>query len=83
MMTQMMTAPMMQGAQNANPDVGFVQTLIAQRSGAVALAKAVLQYGTDAQVKTWANGIVAAASAAGPPDCKRGWTTSRSNRTMI
>lgn len=59
----MMTAPMMQGAQNANPDVGFVQALIAQRSGSVALAKAVLQYGTDAQVKTWANEILAAAPA--------------------
>lgn len=57
----MMTAPMMQGAQNANPDVGFVQALIAQRSGSLALAKVVLQYGTDAQVKTWANEIVAAA----------------------
>lgn len=59
----MMSAPMMQGAQNANPDIAFVQAMIAHHEGAIAMTKAVLRYGADDQVKTWASEIVAAQEA--------------------
>ncbi|MCO6363380.1 DUF305 domain-containing protein [Paracoccus sp. 08] len=58
-----MAASMMEVTQNAEPGVGFVQALIAQRNGSVALAEAVLQYGADDQVKSWANEVLAAAPA--------------------
>lgn len=59
----MMNAPMMEGAQNANPDTAFVLAMIAHHEGAIAMAKAVLQHGADADVKTWANEIIAAQDA--------------------
>ena len=59
----MMNAPMMEGAQNANPDKAFVLAMIAHHEGAIGMAKAVLQHGADAEVKTWANEIVAAQDA--------------------
>lgn len=59
----MMTVPMMQGAQNANPDIAFVQAMIAHHKGAVAMANAVLRYGADEQVKAWASEIVAVQEA--------------------
>ena len=59
----MMNAPMMEGAQNANPDKAFVLAMIAHHEGAIGMAKAVLQHGADAEVKTWANEIIAAQDA--------------------
>ncbi|MEX0627707.1 MAG: DUF305 domain-containing protein [Cucumibacter sp.] len=58
-----MGAPMMQGVQNADPDVAFVQVMIAHHEGAIAMAKAVLQDGADEEVKAWANQIIAAQQA--------------------
>ncbi len=59
----MMNAPMMEGAQNANPDKAFVLAMIAHHEGAIGMARAVLQHGADAEVKTWANEIIAAQDA--------------------
>ncbi|KKC34377.1 hypothetical protein WH91_03225 [Devosia psychrophila] len=59
----MMNAPMMEGAQNANPDMAFVLSMIAHHEGAIAMAEAVLQRGSDVEVKAWANEIIAAQEA--------------------
>jgi uncharacterized protein (DUF305 family) len=53
-------APMMQGAQAANPDEVFVEAMILHHRGAIDMATAVLQYGKDEQVRVWANAIIAA-----------------------
>ena len=58
-----MYAPMMEGVQNANPDKAFVLAMIAHHEGAIGMAKVVLQHGADAEVKTWANEIIAAQDA--------------------
>ena len=55
-----MDAPMMQGLQAADPDIAFVKAMIPHHQGAIDMAKAALQYGKDAQVKTWAEQIIAA-----------------------
>ncbi|MER8573294.1 DUF305 domain-containing protein [Mesorhizobium sp. M1374] len=55
-----MDAPMMQGVQAADPDVAFVQAMIPHHQGAIDMARAVLQYGKDDQVKVWANQIITA-----------------------
>lgn len=55
-----MDMPMMQGIQAADPDVAFVKGMIPHHQGAIDMAKAVLQYGKDAQVKAWAEQIIAA-----------------------
>ncbi|MGH6923699.1 MAG: CopM family metallochaperone [Propylenella sp.] len=56
-----MDAPMMQGIQaSSDPDVAFVKGMIPHHQGAIDMAKAVLQYGDDEQVKAWANQIIAA-----------------------
>ncbi|WP_256754031.1 DUF305 domain-containing protein [Mesorhizobium sp. Mes31] len=55
-----MDAPMMQGVQAADPDVAFVQAMIPHHQGAIDMARAVLQFGKDDQVKVWANQIIAA-----------------------
>lgn len=55
-----MDAPMMQGIQSADPDVAFVKGMIPHHQGAIDMAKAVLRHGKDAQVKTWAEQIIAA-----------------------
>jgi len=59
----MMNAPMMEGAQNANPDRAFLLSMIAHHEGAIAMAEAVLQHGSDGEVKAWANEIIAAQDA--------------------
>jgi uncharacterized protein (DUF305 family) len=58
-----MDAPMMQGIQSADPDVAFVQAMIPHHQGAIDMAKAVLQFGKDDQVKAWANQIITAQQA--------------------
>jgi uncharacterized protein (DUF305 family) len=59
----MMNAPMMQAMQNGDPDVAFVEAMIPHHQGAIAMAKAVLQYGKDDKVKEWANQIIKAQEA--------------------
>ncbi len=58
-----MDAPMMQGVQAADPDVAFVQAMIPHHQGAIDMARAVLQFGKDDQVKVWANQIITAQQA--------------------
>ena len=58
-----MDGPMMQGAQAADPDVAFVQAMIPHHQGAIAMARAVLEYGKDDRVEEWANQIIAAQQA--------------------
>ena len=58
-----MNGPMMQATQIADPDVAFVKGMVAHHQGAIDMAKAVLQYGKDEQVKTWANQIIKAQEA--------------------
>ena len=55
-----MDGPMMQGIQAGDPDVAFVQAMIPHHQGAVDMARAVLQFGKDDQVKVWANQIITA-----------------------
>jgi len=55
-----MDVPMMQGIQAADPDVAFVKGMIPHHQGAIDMAKVVLEHGKDAQVKAWAEQIIAA-----------------------
>lgn len=52
--------PMMQGWQSSDPDTAFIKGMIPHHQGAIDMAKVVLQYGKDEQVKGWANQIIAA-----------------------
>lgn len=58
-----MDGPMMQGLQAGDPDVAFVQAMIPHHQGAIDMARAVLQFGKDDQVKVWANQIITAQQA--------------------
>ncbi len=58
-----MDMPMMQAAQASDPDVAFVRGMIPHHQGAIDMARAVLQYGKDERVKTWANQIIKAQEA--------------------
>ena len=58
-----MDGPMMQGIQAGDPDVAFVQAMIPHHQGAIDMARAVLQFGKDDQVKAWANQIITAQQA--------------------
>ena len=53
-----MHAPMMQGMQAQDPDAAFVRGMIPHHQGAIDMAKVVLQYGNDPQVKKWANDVL-------------------------
>jgi uncharacterized protein (DUF305 family) len=55
-----MDGPMMQGVQAGDPDVAFVQAMIPHHQGAIDMARAVLQFGKDDEVKVWANEIITA-----------------------
>lgn len=55
-----MDGPMMQGVQTTDPDVAFVQAMIPHHQGAIDMARAVLQFGKDDEVKAWANEIITA-----------------------
>jgi hypothetical protein len=55
-----MDPPMMKGIQAADPDIAFVQAMIPHHQGAIDMARVVLQFGKDDQVKAWANEIIAA-----------------------
>ncbi|WP_376803604.1 DUF305 domain-containing protein, partial [Candidatus Raskinella chloraquaticus] len=43
-----------------NADVDFVRGMIPQHEGSIAMARVVLQFGTNEQTKKWANEIIAA-----------------------
>jgi uncharacterized protein (DUF305 family) len=58
-----MDMPMMQAAQASDPDIAFVRSMIPHHQGAIDMARAVLQYGKDERVKTWANQIIKAQEA--------------------
>ena len=53
-----MHAPMMQGMQAQDPDAAFVRGMIPHHQGAIDMARVVLQYGKDPQVKKWANDVI-------------------------
>ena len=53
-----MHGPMMQAAQDSDPDVAFVRGMIPHHQGAIEMAKVVLQYGKDEQAKKWANDVI-------------------------
>lgn len=58
-----MNAPMMQAMQTADADIAFVKAMIPHHQGAIDMARAVLAYGKDDKVKTWANQIIATQEA--------------------
>lgn len=72
-----MDGPMMQGIQAGDPDVAFVQAMIPHHQGAIDMARAVLQFGKDEQVKAWASKIIAAQQA--EIDAMREWLKQRAN----
>ncbi|WP_292403680.1 DUF305 domain-containing protein [Mesorhizobium sp.] len=58
-----MDGPMMQAIQAEDPDVAFVQSMIPHHQGAIDMARAVLQFGKNDQVRDWANQIITAQQA--------------------
>ena len=57
MMTNMMIP------YSGNPDVDFINGMIPHHQGAVAMAKIVLEHGTDPDVRKLAEGVIAAQEA--------------------
>ena len=53
-----MHGPMMQGAQEPDPDVAFVKGMIPHHQGAIDMARVVLRYGRDEQARKWANDVI-------------------------
>jgi uncharacterized protein (DUF305 family) len=53
-----MHGPMMQGVQDADPDVAFVKGMIPHHQGAIEMAKVVLAHGKDEQVRKWAADVI-------------------------
>jgi uncharacterized protein (DUF305 family) len=58
-----MDGPMMEALQSTDPDVAFIQGMIPHHQGAIDMARAVLTYGKDEQVKAWAEQIIKAQEA--------------------
>ncbi len=55
-----MHGPMMEGVENADPDVAFVLGMIPHHQGAIDMAKIVLEYGKDDFTRTLAQEVIAA-----------------------
>lgn len=55
-----MDAPMMEALKTTDPDAAFVRGMIPHHQGAIDMAKAVLKYGKDPEVRRWAEQIIAA-----------------------
>ena len=53
-----MYGPIIEGLQADDPDIAFVRAMIAQRQGAIELAKIRLQYGKNEQTRKWADGTI-------------------------
>ena len=53
-----MHGPMMQAAQEVDPDVAFVKGMIPHHQSAIEMARVVLQHGKDEQAKKWANDVI-------------------------
>ena len=53
-----MHGPMMQAAQESDPDIAFVKSMIPHHQGAIEMAKVALQYGKDEQAKKWASDVI-------------------------
>jgi uncharacterized protein (DUF305 family) len=53
-----MHGPMIQAAQESDPDVAFVKGMIPHHQGAIDMAKVVLQHGIDEQARKWANDVI-------------------------
>ena len=58
-----MDTPMMEAIKAQDPDVAFVSGMIPHHQGAIDMARAVLKYGKDEKVKTWAGQIIKAQEA--------------------
>ena len=72
-----MDGPMMQGIQAGDADVAFVQAMIPHHQGAIDMARAVLQFGKDEQVKAWASKIITAQQA--EIDAMQEWLKQHAN----
>jgi len=55
-----MHGPMMEGITADDPDVAFVQGMIPHHQGAIDMAKVVLEYGDDPEIRKLAEDIVSA-----------------------
>jgi uncharacterized protein (DUF305 family) len=53
-----MDRPMMEAAQDSDPDAAFVKAMIPHHQGAIDMARVVLQHGKDEQAKKWANDVI-------------------------
>lgn len=53
-----MHGPMMKGIMDQDPDVAFVQGMIPHHEGAVAMAKTVLKYGKDPEIRQLAENVI-------------------------
>jgi uncharacterized protein (DUF305 family) len=53
-----MHGPMMEGMKAADPDVAFVRGMIPHHQGAIDMAKVVMQYGKDPEIRKLAEAVI-------------------------